>query len=143
MGFTAGVVVGQVMSLQELLGTSDLWHYCLSFQVVLVILCTLPYPIFPESPKYLCLIGDRTGALIELKKLCENTEMAQDELNSMEMLTDEHDDEEGNSQRGVFDVLKDSKLLLPVILVCALQGGQQLSGINAVNFKRKKIATVA
>ncbi|XP_070502732.1 solute carrier family 2, facilitated glucose transporter member 1-like [Chironomus tepperi] len=134
MGFTGGVVVGQVVSLQEVLGTSDLWHYSMSFQLIFVILCTLAYPIFPESPKYLCLIGDRSGALRELKKLCDNNEMAEDELNSMEMLTDNTEEEEGSSQKGLLDVLKDPKFLLPLVLVCALQGGQQLSGINAVFF---------
>lgn len=132
MGFTGGVVVGQVVSLQELLGTPELWHYCMSFQIIFVILCTLAYPIFPESPKYLCLIGDKSGALRELKKLCDNSEMAEDELNSMEMLTENSEEQEGNSQKGLKDVLKDPKLLLPLVLVCALQGGQQLSGINAV-----------
>lgn len=34
--------------------------------------------------------------------------------------------------RSLWSVLTDPSLLLPVILVCALQGGQQLSGINAV-----------
>lgn len=132
MGFTAGVVVAQIISLQEILGTPELWHYCLSFQIVLVIACTLAYPMYPESPKYLCLIGDRSGALRELKKLCDNTEMAQDELSSMEMLTDGNQEEESANQKGILDVLKDPKMLLPLILVCALQGGQQLSGINAV-----------
>lgn len=34
--------------------------------------------------------------------------------------------------RSILSVLSDKALLLPVILVCALQGGQQLSGVNAV-----------
>lgn len=39
MGFTGGVVVGQIFSLQEIFGTEDLWHYALSFYAVLVITC--------------------------------------------------------------------------------------------------------
>lgn len=35
-------------------------------------------------------------------------------------------------KRSLWSVLRDPKLLLPIILVCALQGGQQLSGISAV-----------
>lgn len=34
--------------------------------------------------------------------------------------------------RSMWSVLTDKTLLLPIILVCALLGGQQLSGINAV-----------
>lgn len=37
-----------------------------------------------------------------------------------------------SEKRSLWSVLRDPKLLLPVVLVCALQGGQQLSGINAV-----------
>lgn len=42
---------------------------------------------------------------------------------------------ESNEQmdkRTIWSVMKDSKLRLPLILVCSLQGGQQLAGINAV-----------
>lgn len=41
--------------------------------------------------------------------------------------------------RSIWSVLTDPALLLPVILVCALQGGQQLSGINAVFFYSGRI----
>lgn len=34
--------------------------------------------------------------------------------------------------RSMWSVLTDSSLLLPIVLICALQGGQQLSGVNAV-----------
>ncbi|KAG5670887.1 hypothetical protein PVAND_001119 [Polypedilum vanderplanki] len=128
MGFTAGCVVGQIFSLQEILGTPELWHYCLSFQSVFLIICTIPYYMFPESPKYLYFIGDQSGALRELRKLCDNMDMAQEELNSMELLN-----EESNSNKtGILSVLSDPKLFLPLVLVICMQGGQQLSGINAV-----------
>lgn len=56
-------------------------------------------------------------------------EYIQYEINEMEQ-------EMHNKQeiRTIWSVLKDRQLLLPVVLVCALQGGQQLSGINAVFF---------
>lgn len=34
--------------------------------------------------------------------------------------------------RSIWSVITDSRLLLPIVLVCVLQGGQQLSGVNAV-----------
>lgn len=58
-GVTAGVVVAQVVSLQELLGTEELWHYALSFYIVLVIICFIPYAWFPESPKYLYIVAGK------------------------------------------------------------------------------------
>lgn len=131
MGITGGVVVGQVVSLQEVFGTPESWHISLSFQLVFLILCTLPYRWFPESPKYLCLVAsDRSGAMRELKKLCDSHDMALEELELMEPATDLRTVEEDN---GLLSVLRDPKLLLPLVLVCAMQGGQQLSGINAVS----------
>lgn len=63
-------------------------------------------------------VGDRTDDISTL---------VNDELVAME--------QEAASQtqtRSMWSVLTDKKLLLPIILVCALLGGQQLSGINAV-----------
>lgn len=50
-------------SLEEIFGSSNLWHVALSFYVVLVIVSMLPYYWFPESPKYLFIISkDRLAA---------------------------------------------------------------------------------
>ena len=56
MGVTGGVVVGQIGSLQEVFGTAELWHVSFSIYIVLVVVCMLPYPWFPESPKYLFIV---------------------------------------------------------------------------------------
>lgn len=131
MGLTGGVVVGQVVSLQEVFGTPDLWHFSLSFQLVFLIICTLPYRLFPESPKYLCSANDRTGAMRELKKLCHSHDMALEELETIEPSRERLDE-----KQNLLSILTNPKLLLPLVLVCAMQGGQQLSGINAVRILR-------
>lgn len=132
MGITGGVVVGQIVSLQEVFGTPDLWHFSLSFQLVFLIICTLPYRLFPESPKYLCSVAsDRPGAMRELRKLCDSHDMALEELDAIEPSSERPDE-----KQTILSVLTDPKLLLPLVLVCAMQGGQQLSGINAVSFWR-------
>jgi MFS transporter, SP family, solute carrier family 2 (facilitated glucose transporter), member 3 len=127
MGITGGVVVGQIMSLQEVLGTEDSWHYALSFPLILLVLCILPYRLMPESPKYLINTSDRTGAIRELRKLCETSEMIQEEMEMMEPMTEPTEEEQNFKS-----IVTDPRLLLPLVLVCAMQGGQQLSGINAV-----------
>lgn len=58
-GVTAGVVVAQVFTLHQLLGTEELWHYALSFYIVLVIICFIPYAWYPESPKYLYIVAGK------------------------------------------------------------------------------------
>lgn len=54
-----GVVLGQVISLPEIFGNNDSWHYSLSFHLILVIVTIPLYPWFLESPKYLYVIADR------------------------------------------------------------------------------------
>lgn len=40
---------------------------------------------------------------------------------------------ERTEKRSIWSILKDPMFLLPIVLVCCLQGGQQLSGVNAVS----------
>ncbi|XP_055919474.1 solute carrier family 2, facilitated glucose transporter member 1-like [Eupeodes corollae] len=130
VGVTGGVVVGQVFNLRDIFGTPDLWHYGLSFYIVLVIACYLPSYYFPESPKWLYVVKqDRDAAKIELRRLRGANHMTQiqKELEDMEV------EASATMQTSSFlAVLRDPSLSLPLIIVCAFQGGQQLSGINAI-----------
>ncbi|XP_059614809.1 solute carrier family 2, facilitated glucose transporter member 1 isoform X2 [Phlebotomus argentipes] len=129
IGVTGGVVVGQVFSLQEIFGTDELWHWALSFYVVLVIICFLAAPWWPESPKYLYLTANRKDEAknVLLRLRGNDPSFVQCELEEMNQELVEKSD-----TRSVKSVICDPALLLPIVLVCALQGGQQLSGINAV-----------
>ncbi|XP_028893470.2 solute carrier family 2, facilitated glucose transporter member 3 isoform X2 [Zeugodacus cucurbitae] len=131
MGVTGGVVVGQVFSLRYIFGTEELWHYALSFYIILVAVCFLPAYYFPESPKYLYIVrNDHELARSELRRLCKGPNAAlviKHEIDEMEV--------EMNTKVqtcSFFSVLRDPTLLLPLIIVCSFHGGQQLSGINAI-----------
>lgn len=127
MGVTGGVVAGQIVSLPQVFGNENNWHICLSFQLFIVVLCTIPFTYFPESPKYILFAQrDRSKAIRELLKLCDTPEMAEHELELM------RDDDEVQSQ-SLKSVLTDPKLMLPLALCAIMQGGQQMSGINAVS----------
>lgn len=132
VGVTGGVVVGQVFSLRYIFGTAELWHYALSFYIVLVIICYLPSYYYPESPKYLYIVrGDRDQAYSELLRLRgPNAEdLIKQEIEEMDL--------ELNTKvqtSNFWSVLKDPALFLPLLIVCCFHGGQQLSGINAVSF---------
>lgn len=137
VGVTGGVVVGQVFSLRNVFGTADLWHYALSFYIVLVIICYLPSFYYPESPKYLYIVrGDREQAYQELLHLrgVNAEEIIKQEIDEMDL--------ELNTkvQTSSFcSVLKDPAMFLPLLIVCCFHGGQQLSGINAVSIQSKAL----
>lgn len=129
MGVTGGVVVGQIGSLQEVFGTAELWHVAFAVFGVLVAVCLLPYPWFPESPKFLYIVAKNAdGAKKELLLLRNDRA----DLVAEEMALMRTEATTQTEKRSLLSVLRDPALLLPVVLVCALQGGQQLSGINAV-----------
>lgn len=141
VGFCAGVVFGQIFSLRSVFGTESYWHLALSFYVILVILCFAPFFIYPESPKWLYIVKeDRAEAQSQLIRLRGNDkDSINQELEHMEAELNLVD-----QASGFIEVLKDSKLLMPLIIVCVFQGGQQLSGINAVikkmQAKKKNVA---
>ncbi|XP_055602382.1 solute carrier family 2, facilitated glucose transporter member 3 isoform X2 [Uranotaenia lowii] len=143
LGVTGGVVVGQIMSLEEVFGTEELWQFALSFYVILVITFFVPYHWLPESPKYLFCIKEKPDeAINEIKRLGGQNvrdDYVKQQIEAMRNIDDISDQENPNSkrkpkQRSIWSVISDPTLTLPLILVCALQGGQQLSGINAVFF---------
>lgn len=152
VGISFGVCIAQVFSLEEVLGTEDMWHYALSIYVCFIFIFLLPYPWFPESPKYLYVIaGDKVKAkegkwvhnidltcVSQIYRICLHTiELKRLRGNNPQLIEDEivfMNNELSNNveKRGCMSVLTDPALTLPLILVCAMQAGQQFSGINAV-----------
>lgn len=130
-GRDGGVVVGQVCSLANVFGTEDLWHYALTAYMFLILVCYLPSYLFPESPKFLYIVkGNRAAAKRELQRLRGKDA---EELIAQEMAEMEAESNAKVQTSSFCDVLRDPRLTLPLIIVCCFHGGQQLSGINAVN----------
>ncbi|XP_065081978.1 solute carrier family 2, facilitated glucose transporter member 3-like [Ochlerotatus camptorhynchus] len=146
LGLTAGVVVGQIVSLDQVLGTKDSWQYGISCFTILNIFCYVPYAWLPESPKYLYSVKDDPDEALRAIRILfgqnaigddyvklqrENAGTASISSNSEQNLKIALADSNPTT-RSMWSVINDPTLRLPLILVCALQGGQQLSGINAV-----------
>ena len=51
--------MAQIVTLEGVLGTDELWHYALSVYLFLIVVCFLPYTWFPESPKYLYIVANK------------------------------------------------------------------------------------
>ncbi|KAK9502097.1 hypothetical protein O3M35_012692 [Rhynocoris fuscipes] len=126
LGLCAGVVIGQIMGFPFILGREDTWNYLLGFYAILILLSVMSLPWLPESPKYLYAVrGLRQKALRELSRLRELP---------CEYVCGELEEKEEVSADGwsVCKLLCSRPLRLNLSLVCALQAGQQFSGINAV-----------
>lgn len=134
LGITTGVFIGQIISLESILGTNNLWHIMLA---AFVPLCFLSFPmlyILPESPKYLYVMKNQKDKAI--KELCrlrnvQNNLLIHDEIYALQEEAAIHTTMDIWT---VSRVLKDSTVRLPLLLVLSMQFGQQLSGINSVFF---------
>lgn len=64
LGITFGICIGQICSLEEILGSDTLWQYAISSHAVFKLLCLFSLPWFPESPKFLYItMGDKKSAI--------------------------------------------------------------------------------
>lgn len=140
MGVNVGVLVGQIMGLDFLLGGTNNWPYLLSVYALLVIVSLPVLFILPESPKYLFVVkGNEIAALKELSRLRGEPTSALTE--DLDLLKDEVQAEARNSGETwtMWKVLRDPRLRLPLLLTCSMQAGQQTSGINAVFYYSQTI----
>lgn len=68
-----GLVLAQIAGLHEVFGTDSSWHWALSAYSLLVLLCFVLYPEFPESPKYLFIVAGKRDLARRGTKRLPNT----------------------------------------------------------------------
>lgn len=129
IGVTAGILIAEIVTLPELLGTAHGWSYALSAYALITLVCLPALIYFPESPRWLFLEKDDP---VKCEKALQrirgkDSPAVQEELIALElaMLSEE-------KATGISEVFKAKELFLPLFLVCCFMGTQQLSGINAV-----------
>nr|CAD7427871.1 unnamed protein product [Timema monikensis] len=132
LGLTVGVVIAQILGLKQILGTMETWHYLLSLYVLLILVSAIALPFLPESPKYLYVVrGEEEKGISELSRLRGvSVDKLHDELDDLCQVN--KTDSEAKESWTIASIARAPNLRLPLLLVCALQAGQQFSGINAV-----------
>ncbi|KAJ3642404.1 hypothetical protein Zmor_025196 [Zophobas morio] len=133
LGVTFGVLVGQVLSLYKILGNEEFWPHLLAFYLLPLLICSFLLIFLPESPKYLFIVKKQPHLAIQQLASIRNVkeEFLDQEIHELRLEEQDNDVDESDSWN-LLRVLKDKTLLLPLLLVCSLQAGQQFSGINAV-----------
>nr|CAD7589078.1 unnamed protein product [Timema genevievae] len=132
LGLTVGVIIAQILGLKQILGTIETWHYLLSLYVLLILISAIALPFLPESPKYLYVVrGEEEKGISELSRLRGvPADKLHDELDDLCQVN--KTDSEAKESWTIVSIARAPNLRLPLLLVCALQAGQQFSGINAV-----------
>ncbi|XP_029037452.1 solute carrier family 2, facilitated glucose transporter member 1-like [Osmia bicornis bicornis] len=139
LGITCGVFLGQIAGLHSVLGTENSWHYMLGAFVPLCLYAlALTSIALPESPKYLFIIKEqKQRALDELSRIRNmDIMLLQVEIANLQQ---EMESKTTAEPWTIKRILKDPSLKLPVFLVCMIQFGQQMSGINVVFYYSNSI----
>ncbi|KAK1124960.1 hypothetical protein K0M31_006304 [Melipona bicolor] len=139
LGITCGVFLGQIAGLNTVLGTQSSWHYMLGAFIPLCIYALiLTSIILPESPKYLYIIREqKQKALDELSRIRKMDMMLLEvEISNLQQEIEKKTTAEPWT---IKRILSDPSLKLSMFLVCMIQFGQQMSGINVVFYYSNSI----
>ncbi len=134
ISITFGIFLSQLLSIRELLGSSDRWHILITGPIVPAILSALLLYFLPETPKALLLkhhgYGDVSQAKIALQEL-RNRGDVDDELKELcDEISESHN--KYNRMMGIRDILRKKEFRWPLILSLVLHISQQFSGVNSV-----------
>lgn len=137
---TIGLLTGQVLGLEEILGTPEFWNILLAFTCVpsLVELSILPF--CPESPRCLLIDKKDEDAAREALAKLRGTSAIDQEIEEMKV---EARSDTAESQMSLLEILRDRSIRWQIYTVCVIQIGQPLTGINAVFFYLNTILETA
>uniref|UniRef100_A0A674B790 Solute carrier family 2, facilitated glucose transporter member 5 n=1 Tax=Salmo trutta TaxID=8032 RepID=A0A674B790_SALTR len=128
---TGGILTGQVIGLNELLGKEEYWPILLSTTCIPAFLQLLILPWFPESPRYLLIDrGDDVGCGTAMKQL-HGTDNFDREREDMER---ERISAMGIKPKKPWELFMDRSLRWQVLTIIVINAAQQLNGINAIYF---------
>uniref|UniRef100_K1QX46 Solute carrier family 2, facilitated glucose transporter member 1 n=1 Tax=Magallana gigas TaxID=29159 RepID=K1QX46_MAGGI len=136
LAITSGVLVSQILGLDFVLGTKELWPYDLGATVIPIAIMLCLLPCCPESPRFLMLVtmdeDEAEKALIWLR----DTDDVGEELEEMRS---EAEKQKRMQKFAFMDLFRDKLLREPLTISVVLQLTQQFSGINAVIYYSTEI----
>nr|XP_048271371.1 solute carrier family 2, facilitated glucose transporter member 7 [Myodes glareolus] len=134
-----GVLLAQIFSLQAILGNTTGWPILLALTGVPALIQLLSLPFFPESPRYTLIEkGDEETARQVLRRLRGSNYDVEAE---MEEMREEERKEQAEGRLSVLNLFTFRPLRWQLISIIVLMAGQQLSGINAINYYADVIYT--
>ncbi|XP_032776899.2 solute carrier family 2, facilitated glucose transporter member 1 [Daphnia magna] len=143
VGINLGLFIGQVLSLEKLLGNEDNWNVLLALTCIPALLCLAVWYYLPETPRYLFVLQQKTDlAFKELSRLRglpvdqlgpEMEELRREATRvTAEMPKDGLNNTNSQSSWTLKTIWAKKSLRWPFACVVVMHLGNQLSGINAV-----------
>ncbi|XP_003966961.1 solute carrier family 2, facilitated glucose transporter member 1 [Takifugu rubripes] len=129
LAIVTGILIAQILGLDQLLGSEDLWPLLLGVTVVPTVLQMSFLPFCPESPRFLYIVRcQEHQAKRGLKRLTGRLDVG-DMLAEMK---EEKRKMEMERKVSILELFRSPVYRQPIIISILLQLSQQLSGINAI-----------
>lgn len=129
LAIVTGILIAQILGLEVLLGSEDLWPVLLGLTVVPTVLQMSFLPFCPESPRFLYIVRcQEHQAKRGLRRLTGRQEVG-DMLAEMKEEKRKMDMERKVS---ILELFRSPIYRQPIVISILLQLSQQLSGINAI-----------
>lgn len=153
LAVTIGLLLSQVLGIEQILGTNDGWPVLLGLAICPAILQLLLLPICPESPRYLLITKQweeearkgnfthfylksyihitfpRNIFFLALRRLRASNQVEED----IEEMRAEERAQQSESSISTMELIFSPTLRAPLVIGIVMQLSQQLSGINAVS----------
>ncbi|PAA68341.1 hypothetical protein BOX15_Mlig005404g1 [Macrostomum lignano] len=134
IGIVIGILLGQVLSLEFVLGGVNTWPFLCGFSVMPCLLSCCLLPLCPESPRYLLSVRkDEAAAKAALLRLTRSKHAAKELLNEIreeeKVVSSRPDLYESFQYR---DLFTRPELRRSLMMSALLNVSQQWSGINAI-----------
>lgn len=129
LAVTVGLLLSQVLGIEQILGTDDGWPLLLGLAVVPAVLQLVLLPMCPESPRYLLMTKHwEEEARKALQRLRASSQVEED----IEEMRAEERAQSAEACISMRELICSSTLRHPLLIGITMQLSQQLSGINAV-----------
>ncbi|XP_023316729.1 glucose transporter type 1 isoform X7 [Trichogramma pretiosum] len=129
LAVTIGLLLSQILGIEQILGTEDGWPLLLGLAVCPAVLQLVLLPFCPESPRYLLITKQwEEEARKALRKLRASNQVEED----IEEMRAEERAQQAESTISMTELICSPTLRAPLVIGIVMQLSQQLSGINAV-----------
>ncbi|XP_033839820.1 solute carrier family 2, facilitated glucose transporter member 4-like isoform X1 [Periophthalmus magnuspinnatus] len=140
LAIVTGILLAQILGLESLLGSAELWPVLLGLTVVPTVLQMTLLPFCPESPRFLYIVRcQEHHAKSGLRRLTGRQEVG-DMLAEMKEEKRRMDMERKVS---ILELFRSPLYRQPMVIAIMLQLSQQLSGVNAIFYYSTSIFITA
>ncbi|XP_056249355.1 solute carrier family 2, facilitated glucose transporter member 2 [Seriola aureovittata] len=129
LAIVIGILISQVIGLDFVLGSDDMWPVLLGLSGAPAVLQTLLLPLCPESPRYLYIV---LGKEQEAKKSLYRLKGAYDATSDLEEMWKEKEEADKEPRISILSLIRSSVYRQQLFVALMMHLSQQLSGINAI-----------